>query len=192
MSENPIQVYGLSSMKLVAEISPSINYGAFYFNLSLVNNSDVDVYLPNVDVSGGVIDSYLLRIYEEAEDNTDVLLDPQKPQVRHLNTILENRSGKKQSFGTDTLLTSLAPGEKLTKRFAVYNVVGYNNQLLLREVLEESQAQWGIPFQIVISDMDLYNTDGSADKLAALAGDKQAMYNHILDQVQTCLYIVHY
>lgn len=179
-----LKVYGLDTLKLVVEIDPSVNYGAHYFNLSLENDSPIDVYLPSVDIVGNVLDSYLIRINKAAEEKEDTSLNHKMPELTHLSTILENSLGAKTTLSPDEELMSLAPGEKMTKRYAVYNVIDYDYRLLIDGALAELTQSLGIRWQLILSEMDLYGTDNALTKLQSLSGDKKAMYDYIMDGSQ--------
>ena len=92
LSKEPIQVYGLSAIKLIAEVNSSVNFDAFYFNLAMENVSSVDVNMPSVEIENHVLTSYLNRVFEFYDENgvSTGYTDPTiaEPTVRHLNTIL--------------------------------------------------------------------------------------------------------
>ena len=187
LSKEPIQVYGLSAIKLIAEVNSSVNFDAFYFNLAMENVSSVDVNMPSVEIENHVLTSYLNRVFEFYDENgvSTGYTDPTiaEPTVRHLNTILSNASGYSQYIGTETTVQTLASGERLTNRYAAYNVTGYDNLMLLKKAVYEIVESYGIQFELIVTDMDLFSTDNAADKLASVRDDKakEAQYNEILD-----------
>ena len=187
LSREPIQVYGLSAIKLIAEVNSSISYDAFYFNLAMENVSSVDVNMPSVEIENHVLTSYLNRVFEFYDENgvSTGYTDPTiaQPTVRHLNTVLSNTSGYSQYIGTETKVQTLASGERLTNRYAAYNVTGYDNLTLLQDAIYEIVESYGIQFELIVTDMDLFSTDNAAEKLASVKNDKakEAQYNEILD-----------
>lgn len=180
ISKDPLTVYGLDAVKLIAEINSSVNYDAFYFNLTLENDSGIDINLPSLSIVDNVLNTYLVRMPTDTETSGDIISTEWAPDVRHLNTVLENSAGNKQNIGSGTTLNILAPGEKLTQKYAAYNVVGYNNQLLLIGALTEVKNTSGIRFEVIETDMDLFNMDNPREKLEALSSDKKALYDYIL------------
>jgi len=176
LAREPLKVYGLSAVKLIAEINSTITNDAFHFNLALENVSDIDVNMPSVEVLEHVLNTYLTQEPEEEETQPEIW----NPEVRHLNTILRNASGNRQHIGTEAEVTTLRPGERITKQYAVYNVVGFNNVLHLRNAIARIADSVGLKVEIIETDMDLYNTEDAAQKLAALSGDKKALYDYIL------------
>ena len=185
VAKEPLKVYGLSAVKLIAEINSTITNDAFHFNLGLENVSGIDVNMPSVEILENVLNTYLTK--QPVKENTDAEEEPEEetpevwaPQVRHLNTIVQDASGNRQHIGTETEVTTLRPGERLTKQYAVYNAVGFNNVMHLRSAIAEIAEASGLKVEIIETDMDLYNTDNAADKLSALSGDKKALYDYIL------------
>ena len=187
ISKDPIKVYGMSAVKLIAEVNSSINNDAFYFNLALENVSSIDVNMPSIQIEDHVLTSYLNRVWEVwlGGEITDIVVSTtdSEPTVRHLNTILSNASGYAQYIGTETVVQTLASGEKLTNKYAAYNVSDYNNLLLLQEAIHEIAEGYDIQFEFIETDMDLFNTDNAADKVADIGKDgaKKAQYEEILD-----------
>ena len=187
LSKEPIQVYGLSAVKLIAEVNSSVNFDAFYFNLALENVSDIDVNMPSIQIEDHVLTAYLSHVFEFLEENgtSTGYTDPTvtEPEVRHLNTILSNTSGYRQYIGTETTVQTLAPGGKLTNQYAAYNVTGYNNLMLLQKAIREVAEDCGIQFELIETDMDLFSTDNAQKKLEDVRNDaaKMASYDEILD-----------
>jgi len=178
LAKEPLKVYGLSAVKLIAELNSTITNDAFHFNLALENVSDIDVNMPSVEVLEHVLNTYLTQ--EPAKEEEETQPEIWNPEVRHLNTILRNTSGNRQHIGTEAEVTTLRPDERLTKQYAVYNVVGFNNVLHLRNAIARIADSVGLKVEIIETDMDLYNTEDAAQKLAALSGDKKALYDYIL------------
>lgn len=187
LSKEPIQVYGLSAIKMIAEVNSSVNFDAFYFNLAMENVSSVDVNLPSIQIEDHVLTSYLKRVYYIFEKDGPQIgtLGPtvSEPIVRHLNTILSNSSGFNQYIGTETALQTLAAGEKLVNQYVAYNVSGYNNLMLLKEAIYEIAEGYGIQFELIETDMDLFSIDHASDKMADVKNDsfKKDQYSEILN-----------
>lgn len=180
VSEEPIVVYGMSAVKMIAEVNTSVNYDAFYFNLSLENVSDIDVNLPSIEIIDNVLSTYLTYVTEDMESEESTEGTYSAPSAKLLNTLLENASGYSQYIGTDTAVTNLTPGEKLTKKYAVYNVAGYDNVMRLQEAIYDITEGYGIQFEIIQTDMDLFSMDNAAEKLAEISGEKYEMYAYVL------------
>lgn len=189
IAEDPIKVYGMSAVKLIAEVNSTVNYDAFYFNLSIQNVSDIDVYMPSIGVTGDILSTYLETVTAESkadtegegEESTEEEIEYSAPDIRHLNTLLSNSSGFSQTIGTSTTITALSPGETLTNKYAVYNVVGYNNIMYLTDAVYEMAEEYGIQFEIIETDMDLFSMDNASEKLAELnSNEKYSMYSYII------------
>ena len=186
VTREPIHVYGLSAAKLIAEVNSSINSDAFYFNLTLENTSGIDINLPSIEITDNILTSYMTRVLAAAgeEVNPDREdMEMSQPVVKHLNSVLTNASGHSQHFGTENQILTLASGESLTKKYAAYNVTGYNNLMYLKDAVFEIAQGCGIRFELIQTDMDLFSTDDAAQKLENIAGSaaKMAQLSEILD-----------
>ena len=185
VTKEPIKVYGLSAVKLIAEINSSLNYDAFYFNLSMENTSDVDVNLPSIEIADNILSSYLARLENEDEETVidPEMLEQRMPEVKHINSVLTNASGYSQHIGTENQIVTLSPGETLTKKYAAYNVSGYDNLMHLKEAVYEITEGYGIRFELIQTDMDLFSMDDAAQKLADMMADqsKAAQLKEIMD-----------
>ena len=175
-AKEPIKVYGMSAVKLIAEVNSTLFNDAFYFNLSMENVSDIDVYMPSIGILNDALSTYLETPAdrEEGADAPEVW----NPQVRHLNTVLQNNQGFSQSIGTPTDVKTLHPGERLTEKYAVYNVVGFKNMMHLKNAIAEVAEGSGVNFEIIATDMDLFPSDHALEKLQQIKGDTEKLTDY--------------
>ena len=175
-SREPIKVYGLSGMKLIAEFNNNIYFDGFYFNLSLENISDIDYYLPSIGVADDMISTYLQTV--GAAGARDV-------RVEQLSTVFTNSSGLEETILNPEVITKLSPGERITHKYAVYNAVNFNDLLYFQNVVKEVSKGYGIPFEIIVTGMDLFSLEDALRKLEEIKNDasKRALYNALMSHV---------
>ena len=171
-SEDPIKVYGLDAVKLRAVVNTALDYDALYFDLSMENVGEAEIYLPKIK------DVLLETISSQLNDGDERQID-----VRVLNTVLSNASGASQSLGADGVVQALRPGETMTQQYAAYGVVSENHTLSLREAIANIAESYGMPFEIIERRADLYSMDHAAEKVAAIAADadKSTEYHYLLN-----------
>ncbi len=186
-ASKPMKVFGTSAVKLIVEVDRSIKYDSLYFNLSLMNVSDIDVYKPSVDVSNNIISCYQQN-YKKKFIGYELDSSQQEANVRHYNTVVRNIYGFEQAIGSDASLTTLGPGEVFTKKYAAYNIADADNSMLyIRESLVEAvrsvSGSAGIDVVILVVDMDLFSTEDAKEKLYLLNqnGSNRDAFNYILD-----------
>ena len=173
-ADEPIHVYGKQAVKLLVEANSSSMYGAYYFNLGIMNDSPIEVNMPSVDVIGNVISAYLQGCEEEANS----------PEVTILGTEVRSETGAIQKLQGDVQVNTLAPGETLVKRFAVYNAVDDRDYKLLKEASVQAAADCGVEIVIREVDMDLFDLKDALEKLGQIRTDpnKLSMYQRIMGQ----------
>ncbi len=157
-SSEPIQVYGLEAVQLEAVLNSTLQNDAFYFNLSIENTSSIDINMPSI----GVVDDILSTYIQKGTGQWT-------PQITLLNTVLSNAAGYSQEIGADSTVTRLAAGEKLTRKYAVYDVVDddtFNNQVwYFREAFEQVAQSYGVNFKISLMEMEQYSTENALEKI---------------------------
>lgn len=150
----PIKVYGVTGVKLIAEINSSIRDDALYFNLGLENKNGVDLNLPAIDVTES-----LIRQFEISNKYRE------KPvTVELLNSTLYNSSGFKQFLGTGQIPDILHVGETYTKKYVVYNAIEYDDVAYLQKTIEAFAKEQGFEVEIRKSQLDLFDLSLAKDK----------------------------
>ncbi len=163
-TEDPITVYGLDAIRLIAEINSTIAWGGLYFNLSLQNVGGADIYLPQLNVVGDIVNTY-----ESYTDGDDTETTEETRSVTLLNTVYENASGYSQYLGTDETLNALAVGETYTRKYACYSAVTEADLEYLHSAVAEVAEEYGIEVEIRIVDMNLYSTEDADEILASVS-----------------------
>ncbi|MCD8053500.1 MAG: leucine-rich repeat protein [Lachnospiraceae bacterium] len=163
-TEDPITVYGLDAIRLIAEINSTIAWGGLYFSLSLQNVGGADIYLPQLNVVGDIVNTY-----ESYTDGDDTETTEETRSVTLLNTVYENASGYSQYLGTDETLNALAVGETYTRKYACYSAVTESDLEYLHSAVAEVADEYGIEVEIRIVDMNLYSTEDADEILASVS-----------------------
>lgn len=66
-------------------------------------------------------------------------------------------------------------------KYVVYDATGYDDPLVLTDAIHTVVDNLDILFEIIQTDMDLFDTTNASEKLAQITGDKLAMYNYIMN-----------
>ena len=179
-SENPLKVYGPGAVKLTAKLDSKINYGGYYFDLSVENTSSFYVYMPSIKVLDDVsnrLSSKLVQMNKESGGTSTEL----NPTVRLLNKVISNPKGYDLNIGPDAQVTELSPGEMITNKYAVYHAVDYNNCLLLQDAIAEVAGGYGVKFEIIITDLSAYSLDNALEKLNDIKLNHTNEYQRIIE-----------
>ncbi|MGN1417991.1 MAG: fibronectin type III domain-containing protein, partial [Acutalibacteraceae bacterium] len=141
-ADNSVHVYGTDSVKLRFEVEDTIeDDGSLFFNIMLINQRDVNVYNPIINV-GGITDKLIEYLQAEGE-NTESLTDDEKAAIKNAY-ILPLRIRVDHSDGTTDLydyspispVDTLAPGDSLVYEFEAKGLktngaLGYFNRAII-------------------------------------------------------------
>ena len=186
-TDEPIEVYGLNSLKMIVDVDSSIRYGGMYFNLSLQNISGADVYLPSINV-----DDEVIRVYENKAGSSDVSeLEAVEKKVNLLGKYLQNAQGYSIRMNPSAVLERLAPNEKFTKKYVCYNSVTSKDIAYLREAVSEIADNYGLQIEINTVNMNHYDIDNADDKAQSIWTDpsKAAMFRYFIHSENFRYYI---
>ena len=190
-TKTPITVYGLSAMKLVADINKEVVYGGMYFNLSLQNVGGADMNLPALDVDGKIQSLYEKKAGESYSSEDQILEGEKKDrEVNLLDVLLKNTSGYSQSLGKTGNVEKLSAGEILTKKYVSYNVTN-EDIAYLQDAIIEAASELGITVKINMVDMNLYSIENADDKANSFFKDKNKynLYNFFINNDNFNYYI---
>ncbi|MDR0885016.1 MAG: InlB B-repeat-containing protein [Clostridiales Family XIII bacterium] len=110
-TKEPIEVFGLTGLEARVDVSDTIVGGEMAYNLSLINNSDREVYLPNI----GTPDSFEKAIVFASEHFTSK--NAAKSELMDTGRVLLDEG---LSTELPIQLQVLKPGEKMTRHY-IYN-----------------------------------------------------------------------
>ena len=176
-TQEPIKVYGMNALKLIAIINDNITYGGFYFDLALQNVGGTDIYLPQIDV----FDNFIYNYEVNTTDLSDT--DDSNSKVTIRNTSLTNQNGYKQYFGKNGSVDRLAVGETFTKEYVVYNSIVSTDRTFLHDAILKSASDLGIQVEIKEVRKDLYSASNAEDKFESISTtmSKLSAYYNILN-----------
>ena len=165
-SSEPIQVYGMTNMKLVMEVADQLYHGTCYYNVSLINNSRDDVYMPTIETGD-------LLMETERFDATDKLIPEKK-----------NNKSEEGDLGSENVLKA---GEKITKHYMSIDQTIYSDSLLpLTNYAYSMQNTYGLEFEIIERDVSYFITNldpsaNSVEKAMLTLTDNQSAYEYIIN-----------
>ena len=155
VATEPIEVYGLSNLKLTIEIPDELDHGTFYYNISLGNEGKVDVYRPNLDTGDTLIETQLFDA--AGADITDIIaLDAEEIDEYGLATSIEG------------VLDVLPAGSRLTKHYMCIDQTSYTElELKLKDYAYEVQNTYGLEIEFVTRPVSYFKSNLSANINAA-------------------------
>jgi hypothetical protein len=164
VANEPIQVLGMQGMKLVVDIANILDHGSLYYNVSLINESDREIFKPNIHTGDILIETELL-------DAKGALV---KGVTGSINT-------NPPSF-PDILKTE----ERITQHYLSNDQTEYTESTMkLMDAIYEIQNSYGLEVEIEIYDLAYFkkyldvrnNTKEKAD--AALSSNQDA-YTYVM------------
>ena len=173
-TNEPVRVYGLDNFKMVLEVCNEINYNAFYFNIGLENNGNVDMYNPKLNFDG-IVNNITASTKAKIE-GTECETEPEDFSI--LSTLLNVRYVK--SDGTSTYIPftqndkgvitdidTLAPGEAIYYEYAAYNMINFDQTAYFADAAAQQLSEYAGSFEVREVEMNLYNTANATDKFEA-------------------------
>lgn len=197
-TEEKIKVFGAKAMKLTVDIGKHIYNGAMYFNLSLTNVGEADIYYPSVGVIYNVIDVYEgERLKEAGEDILDMedyysieRLEEAKGDAEKARSVAildirhSNSNGYTTHLGPGGSVTTLSPGETYTQNCVCYEALtGDIETASLLNVAQNFGERTGIKVEINEVDIKPYNMENAEEKAEEILKDpgKKNLYDYIVD-----------
>lgn len=113
----PIEVLGLSDLKVTVEIPDSLDHGTFYYNAWMSNMGRTDLYRPRLDTPGVILDS---QIYSFTGDDLSALDD------MSFWDLIDKSTGNLLKKDSDVL----KPGASLVNRCMVVDQTKYTEAKL--------------------------------------------------------------
>jgi fibronectin type 3 domain-containing protein len=161
--DKPIEVYGMTGldarMDVAAELTKVglIGYLSAYYNLSLTNNSDHEVYLPNIWTP----DNRLMAPEDKLTLICSEYFDKEGTLASEGDTLGTNflQAGISKPF--DGKLMVLAPGEKITRHYRYDRYYGEEEDLpsslpLQEYYIETITETYGLEFEVVPRQLNYF------------------------------------
>ena len=177
-TDEPIKVYGLSSMKLNVNVNNEIKYNALYFDFGIENVSDIDIYNPVLDFDGIV--SNITASAKQGAAGMDSTKGSANFDVESslLNVRVEFGDGSTQyvpftwnSNGTVTTnIDTLSPGDSIYYEYVAYNVVDYDDIARFVDASKNVLSGYSENVEVKYVTMDLFSTKSATEKLDTILG----------------------
>ncbi len=151
---DPIEVFGLSNLKLYVEVAETLDHANLYYNVSLINEGTLDVYLPQISTDDELIE---IELFDE--------------QSRNLLETLGITVSDIQEFGDKYIITSLdgdvgvlKAGYAIRKHYLCVDQSLYSEKMYrLERVWYEMQNSYGLEVEIVVKPLSYFTSYLSAD-----------------------------
>ena len=155
VATEPIEVYGLSNLKLRIEIPEELDHGTFYYNMSLCNEGKVDVYRPAVDTEDVLIEMQLFNDWG-ADISDSLQLDAEEIDELQLAESIEG------------VLDVLPAGGRLTKHYMNVEQTTYTERTMaLEKYAYEVSNTYGMEIEFVTYPVSYFKSNLSANINAA-------------------------
>ena len=173
VASEPIEVYGLSNLKLRIEIPEELDHGTFYYNTALTNEGSVEVYRPRIDTADTLIET---QLFNETGANIIDQFSLDAKTVDDLG-IATSITGE-----LDTLL----PGYQLIKHYMCVSQTLYTEQeQKLKDFAFEMQNSYGLEVEIVKKPLSYFKSNlgtdiNAVEKADRLSGENQSAYDYLM------------
>ena len=177
-TDEPIKVYGLSTLKFNVEVNDEIKYNALYFNIGLENASNIDIYNPQLDFDG-IVDNITATTKQASEgiENGNGEAD-YSVQTTLLNVRIEYNDRTTQyvpftwnsNGAVEINLDTLSPGDAIYYEYVAYNVVNYDDIAYFNDATVNVLQGYGSNVSVESVSMNLFSMMDSAKKLGDAEG----------------------
>lgn len=148
-SQEPIQVYGLSNLKLKIELADALDHGTLYYNVSVTNEGRVDMYRPRIATDDVIIETELFDV--TGADITDTVTLP-ADAVKELTLV--------EAVGSD--LDVLVAGQRLTRHYMCLDALYTEVERELWDILRDAQNTYGMEVDLVKKDVSYFTSNLNA------------------------------
>ena len=173
IATEPIQVYGMSNLKLTVDIPEELDHGTFYYNTSLTNEGKIDVYRPRLDTEDILIETQLFDA--SGADITDMM--GLNAEEVHEFELAESIEGE---------LDVLAPGNRLTRHYMCVDQTLYTEQKqkLINYAYEVGNT-YGLEIEIIERPLSYFKSSLSTNINAQEKADltfttNQSAYDYLM------------
>lgn len=174
LATEPIEVFGLSNLKMKMEIPDELDHGTFYYNVSLQNQGRIDVYRPRIETGDTIIET---QLFDETGANVveSHILDAEDIDGLDIAESLEG--------DTDIL----PAGYLLSRHYMCVDQTLYTEKKQeLVDFAYEIENTYGIEFEIVTRPLSYFKSNLSAtinasEKADLTFTDNQDAYQFLMD-----------
>jgi len=172
IAEEPIEVYGLSNLKLTVAVADELDHGTFYYSTALTNEGIIDVYCPEVGTGDDLIES--------------LLYNSSKTLLGDLNTD-ESLLGRLGITGSVTgSPTVMPPGYSLVRYYMnVEQTLYTEKKQKLLDYYYTAENSYGLQVEIVEKPLAYFKNHLNADvnvveKADLTFTDNQSAYDYLM------------
>ena len=174
LATEPIEVFGLSNLKMKMEIPDELDHGTFYYNVSLQNQGRIDVYRPRIETGDTIIET---KLFDETGANVveSHILDAEDIDGLDIAESLEG--------DTDIL----PAGYLLSRHYMCVDQTLYTEKKQeLVDFAYEMENTYGIEFEIVTRPLSYFKSNLSAvinasEKADLTFTDNQGAYQFLMN-----------
>lgn len=173
VATEPIEVFGLSNLKLKIEIPEELDHGTFYYNVTLRNEGKENVYRPRIDTGDTIIET---QLFDAKGSNITDLLTPDAERMEELG-IATSITGE---------LDTLPAGYSFTRHYISVDQTSYTElEMKLKEYAYGVQNTYGLEIEIVTRPVSYFKSNLSANINAAEKADltftsNQSAYDYLM------------
>ena len=182
VATDPIEVYGLSNLKLYVEVAENLDNATLYYNVSLINEGKSDVYLPHVGT-----DDILIEI-ELFDDRGRQLLESMGLTAKDF--IATDGEGKTIEDWVTSLTGDvgvLKGGYAIRKHYMCIDQSSYSEkEYALEKYWYEMQNSYGLEVEIVVKPLSYFkeylNSEvNSEEKAEQVLGVHKNVYDYLMN-----------
>ncbi|MBE6558888.1 MAG: PKD domain-containing protein [Ruminococcaceae bacterium] len=182
VAADPIEVYGLSNLKLYVEIPDILDNATLYYNVSLINEGSIDVYLPRINTEDILLEVELL------DDRGREMLERLGLTARDFSTV--DSEGETIEDWVTRLTGDvgvLKGGYAIRKHYMCLNQSSYSEKdYKLERYWYEMQNSYGLEVEIVVKPLSYFksylNSDvSSAEKAEQVLGVHKNVYDYLMN-----------
>lgn len=174
LSTEPIEVYGLSNLKMKMEIPDELDHGTFYYNVSLQNQGRIDIYRPRIETGDTIIET---QLFDETGANV----------VESLILDAEDIDGLDIAESLEGDIDVLPAGYLLNRHYMCVDQTLYTEKKQeLVDFAYEMENTYGIEFEIVTRPLSYFKSNLSAvinasEKADLTFTDNQGAYQFLMN-----------
>ena len=132
----PIEVYGMSNLKLVVDVAQELDRGTLYYNVSLINEGEIDVYRPNITTPDVLIE---MELFDRTNAEKAAYYDFDVMSIEKENL----------SVNLNTLPDVLNPGDRLTMHYMNVDDTTYTEcRMALTSMMAEYENTYGLKVEM--------------------------------------------
>ncbi|MBR5474859.1 MAG: PKD domain-containing protein, partial [Lachnospiraceae bacterium] len=167
-ASEPIEVFGMTNLRVILDVANALDKGTLYYNVSLINEGEIDVYRPSIT---GPDTLFEMELFDAKNVITAEAYDFNAMQITQLNL----------SQKLSALPDILGAGERLTLHYMNVNQTQYSEcTFALESAMLEYQNTYGLEVELVRRPVEYFKQNLSTsinalEKAEAILKDAEHM-----------------